>query len=422
MRFVCPTRAIERHADRTLVVSRFVVALVCIVMVAFGPMAHARRQPAREDPAADLGDGQDDDSEPAPADEPEEDAAYEPEADDQPAASVTKLVHERRSSKGSNTSEQKKRAPTRKDAACGYRTRLYRHEVVPGEHLGGIAGRYGVRRTDLVRQNRTLKNPDMIRPGQHIQVCPEIPPRERTKITYAILPGDNLGKIAKKYGLTVGEIERFQEGRLRSRDALRVGQELRLWVDGSTLEEFAPGDEDRGKLKGGLLLPQGKHYFLKTPSYAWGTAGTIKAILAAVSRYKQRSSGGPKVHFGDISRRGGGPLRGHRSHQTGRDIDVGYVLRGERADETKFVSAGKSNLDVSRTWALVKAFIDTNQIRYIFVDYGIQELLYEHARKRGSSEETLDELFQFPRGRGRHHGIIRHWKGHRNHFHVRFRR
>ncbi len=71
---------------------------------------------------------------------------------------------------------------------------------------------------------------------------------------------------------------------------------------------------------------------------------------------------------------------------------------------------------------MIKAFTDTDDVVYVFMDYGLQKLLYEYAKEQGVSEDTLDELFQYPRGRGRTHGIIRHWKGHVNHFHVRFRK
>ena len=61
-------------------------------------------------------------------------------------------------------------------------------------------------------------------------------------------------------------------------------------------------------------------------------------------------------------------------------------------------------------------------MRYIFVDYSVQKLLYEYAKGKGVSEDTLSELFQYPRGKRASRGIIRHWKGHIDHFHVRFRR
>ena len=74
-----------------------------------------------------------------------------------------------------------------------------------------------------------------------------------------------------------------------------------------------------------------------------------------------------------------------------------------------------------RTWALLRAFLDTQQVVYVFVDYRIQQQLYEHAKAQGVSSRELDELFQYPHGRGRAHGIIRHWPSHQWHFHVRFR-
>ncbi len=305
---------------------------------------------------------------------------------------------------------------------CGMETPLFRHEVVPGEHLGQIAGRYGVRKSDLMKLNPALRgNPDMLSVGQTIKVCPEIAPRERTKTTHTVAKGENLGSIAQHYGLSPGELERFQRGKLKDRNALTEGQSLIVWVDGRVVRGFGGRDVDSGVLAGGMQLPPGKHYVVKWEAAAWGTTKAVRAIQTAISEYKRRHPKGPKVHVGDISKRGGGKFPPHISHQFGRDVDMGYVLTGKDADETKFRSASAKNLDVARTWALVKAFVDTDEVTYIFMDYRIQKLLYEYASEHGVSEDTLDELFQYPRGRGRSHGIIRHWKGHANHFHVRFR-
>lgn len=306
---------------------------------------------------------------------------------------------------------------------CGHRTPIFQHEVVPGENLGQIAGRYGVRRSDLQRWNSRLrKNPDLLSVGQTVQVCPEIAPRERNRITYTVQSGDNLGEIAERYHLTARELERFQRGKLSDPSALRVGQKLAVWVDGGVVSGFG-GDRDKGVLSSGIVLPPGKHYTVKWEAGAWGTNETIRAIQTGIAAYKGRMPGGPKVHIGDISRRGGGPFKPHRSHQHGRDVDIGYVLKGDDATEARFRGANEKNLDVARTWRLLMSFIETDDVVYVFVDYKLQKLLYEYARdQRGASEEFLDEIFQYPRGRRRAHGIIRHWKGHVNHFHVRFRK
>lgn len=312
---------------------------------------------------------------------------------------------------------------TRNSAVCDYETPLHTHVVVPGEHLGQIAGSYGVRRRDLIRLNPGLKkNPNVLRVGQRLRVCPDIAPRERHRLTHAVQRGETLSSIAKKYDLTTRELERYQQGNLKNPHSLRPGQRLVVWVQGDVLSGFANIDPDSGVLQNGVQLPPGRHYHIKWKTASWGTAYTIRALQEGIATYKRRMPGGPKVHVGDLSKRGGGPFPPHKSHQHGRDVDIGYVLRGPLANETRFRNAGRGNLDVSRTWMLVKSLIDTNAVAHIFMDHRIQELLYEHAKKQGVREEVLDELFQYPRGPNRGHGIIRHWKGHTHHFHVRFRR
>lgn len=336
--------------------------------------------------------------------------------------------------KPAKSDKAKKAAPAKKpkkvkgDAACDFRMPVYTHEVIDGDILSSIAARYGVRMGDIKKLNSRL-DPNKLRIGQKIKVCPEIAPRNREEFTYTVKNGDSLSKIGEKYGLLAKEIVRLQSGKLRRRlDAsasdLKLGDELTLVVDRGVLPEYAPKEEDRGTLKIGVQLAVGKAYFIKRPHLAYGTSHSVKAIKAALSRYKQTKAGkgGPQVHVGDISSRGGGPLTGHKSHQKGIDVDIGLVLKGDDANETRFRTGNAGNLDIARTWALIKAFVDTADVRAVFLDYNLQKLLYEHARKQKVSESTLDELFQYPRGKGRGFGIIRHWKGHKDHFHVRFKK
>lgn len=330
--------------------------------------------------------------------------------------------------KPETTKKPKKGKPVKGDAACDFRMPVYTHEVIDGDMLSSIAARYGVRVGDIKKLNSRL-DINKLRIGQKIKVCPEIAPRNREEFTYTVKNGDSLSKIGEKYGLLAKEIVRLQSGKLRrrldaNRNDLKLGDELTLVVDRGVLPEYAPKDEDRGTLKIGVQLSAGKAYYIKRPHLAYGTSHSVKAIKAALSRYKQTKAGkgGPQVHVGDISSRGGGPLTGHKSHQKGIDVDIGLVLKGSDANETRFRTGNSGNLDIPRTWALIKAFVDTADVRAVFLDYNLQKLLYEHARQQKVSESTLDELFQYPRGKGRGFGIIRHWKGHKDHFHVRFKK
>ena len=185
-------------------------------------------------------------------------------------------------------------------------------------------------------------------------------------------------------------------------------------------QDFVDFDARTNSMEDAVQLQPGPGYVVKRDAHAWGTPRTVTAIQTAVKRYLDRGLGGPDVHVGDISRETGGTFPPHLSHQDGRDVDVGYVLQGESADVKRFVTATTGRLDVVRTWSLIESFLGTERVRYVFVDYGLQRILYDYAQREGASEERLAALFQYPRGSAAASGIIRHWRGHANHFHVRF--
>lgn len=312
----------------------------------------------------------------------------------------------------------KKLAPAK---ACKYRTPIYMHRVEAGEHLGLIAGYYGVTRKDLVELNEDLSDPDRIMVGQGVRVCPEIPPREEKRIAHVIRRGEAFESIARHYGLTVETLLEMQSDKLSDPNKIRVGQTLTVVVQGDIVAGFEPKKPKRGRLGASTKLKAGTGYVLKRPHLVYGTQKTVSLLSRVISRYRKRAGGGPKLHIGDISRKNGGPLSGHLSHQRGVDVDVGLVLKGKDANTVKFVKANGSNLDVRRTWVLVHEFLRTGRVRYIFLDYEVQKELYEYAKGHGVSKERLDMYFQYPRGRGRGHGLIRHWRNHQDHIHVRFR-
>ena len=78
------------------------------------------------------------------------------------------------------------------------------------------------------------------------------------------------------------------------------------------------------------------------------------------------------------------------------------------------------DLDVRRTWRLLRHWLVRGEAHEIDVDYAWQEPLYREARRRGASDAELAAWFQYPRGAGDAHGIVRHLPNHRDHVHVRF--
>jgi penicillin-insensitive murein endopeptidase len=177
------------------------------------------------------------------------------------------------------------------------------------------------------------------------------------------------------------------------------------------------GTPDSGLLVNPVPMPEGPYWKIRNPIEAYGTGETVQFIVAAIEAVEARFPGSPRLIVGDLSRRDGGKLNRHRSHQAGRDVDLGfYYLRGEVSD---FANARVKELDVARTWALVRALITETDVDRVFVDRSIISVLYKHASEvENEDEDWLADVF----GRlGPHHkGVIQHVRNHKNHLHVRF--
>ncbi len=226
-------------------------------------------------------------------------------------------------------------------------------------------------------------------------------------------PGDHLREDVEVLSIEDGLVELSNAGEVEYLSISEIPVEL------SAKDVFYPDLVDELRLSAsmgdGSPLPPGPEYTIKSETFAWATPRTIALLREAIHEYA-RGRKVPKVHIGDISRRGGGPFAPHVSHQEGRDVDIAYVLHDR--GRTGVATAG--NLDRRHTWSLLRALLDTRAVTYVFIDYEVQRMLYEHARAEGLTETQLETWFQYPYGRRAARGIIRHWKGHRDHFHVRF--
>lgn len=102
--------------------------------------------------------------------------------------------------------------------------------VQAGDTLSDIAVRYGVSAATLARMNG-LRDPDRLTVGQRLRVPmpgerPPVPGERPREEIYIVQPGDTLGDIAFRYGVTVPALLRLN--RLEDPDVLYAGQELRV--------------------------------------------------------------------------------------------------------------------------------------------------------------------------------------------------
>jgi murein endopeptidase len=176
------------------------------------------------------------------------------------------------------------------------------------------------------------------------------------------------------------------------------------------------GRPNAGALVNGVKMPADPaKWIVLEPGLAWGTQETIDGISKAIERVHADFGTSQPIPIGHISSKAGGYLPVHKSHQAGRDVDIGYYFT---TPKSHFFTGTKANLDLARSLALVKAFFAVSDVEMILIDTSIQKLLVEYALSHGEDVAWLDKTFQSRQKPG--YAPVRHVRGHKNHIHVRF--
>ncbi len=303
--------------------------------------------------------------------------------------------------------------------------------VAKGDSVDKIARKYEVRADDIARWNN-LADASRIKIGQKLRI--RVPkgsvaeasggknsaPVISQNVNYVVKKGDNLGKIARKTGVSIEELKKNNKELRKNPDKLRVGQTIVLRVkkfDGAT--GVSRGLANNGSLSGGIQRPAGAGYVVRNPKRSYGTALSVGLIIDAMASYAAKYPKAPRFAIGDLSAERGGKLTPHLSHQSGRDVDISYI-NSNKKEFVGFAKMNASNLDVEKNWHVIEYFLKSQKVQYIFVDYELQKLFYDYAKKQGYSDARLKTLIQYPNGKKSYSAIMRHAKGHADHMHVRF--
>jgi LysM repeat protein len=314
--------------------------------------------------------------------------------------------------------------------------------VAVGDTLWDIAQEHGCTVDDLRATNR-LPEGATLRVGMQLKVPAAVAHKRdvehstepssapsfghpQASFFHTVISGDTLAAIAQRYRTTVARLRRLNglDGNL-----IRVGQ--RLAVDGSaTTVRVVPGQSRgkpyRGKLHSGVQLPAHPAYYRRRPHWAYAAQHVVDYTRSIIVSIHGKFADLHRLAIGDLSAPDGGRIPGHRSHQSGRDVDVGlYFRRPPVGYPDEFVVASAGELHVAATWALVwelwQAAKQPGGPERIFLDYGVQKILYEHAARDGVPKQVLQQMFQYPQGRWARDRFISHEAAHADHLHVRFR-
>lgn len=186
-----------------------------------------------------------------------------------------------------------------------------------------------------------------------------------------------------------------------------------LWKDDpTTLGSVSVGFTDAGRMLNAVPFPRDGNWLVVDPANTWATQETIDYVTTAISAVCEQFPGSPPIRVNHISRRDGGWLRPHHSHQAGRDVDLGFYYPTAEPVRTR---ARERYIDVARNWGLLKALVTLTDVQVILVDRRVQKVLYDHALNAGEDRAWLDSLFRAGRA-----SLVQHARRHRDHFHVRF--
>jgi murein endopeptidase len=212
------------------------------------------------------------------------------------------------------------------------------------------------------------------------------------------------------------------EAEMESAEPAAIGPDVRYTTDISdedlqrrweqeldALGSISVGFADKGRLINAEQMPDDPAWMRQRPDLSFGAQETIEALSAAFRAVHERFPDSAPARLSQISAHDGGYLRPHRSHQSGRDADIGFFYKND-AVPGRGVSRERL-MDPERNWALLRALITLTDVQVILVDRKIQQVLKKHALAAGEDRAWIDRVF------GK---VVQHARRHKDHFHVRF--
>jgi len=181
------------------------------------------------------------------------------------------------------------------------------------------------------------------------------------------------------------------------------------------------GTHSHGALLGAVALPaEGDGYQVHPDWRARGRTFAIEELVGGLTRafaQVEQAAPGSVAYVGDLSLRRGGDSSMHRSHESGRDVDIFYYAADREGDPLPHLpamlrfaddgsvaawSAGKTarsireplpdaHLDLRRTWALVANLLSDPgmEVQWIFIHKPIADLLLQEAEREKADPALL---------------------------------
>ncbi|NQW61903.1 MAG: penicillin-insensitive murein endopeptidase [Deltaproteobacteria bacterium] len=193
---------------------------------------------------------------------------------------------------------------------------------------------------------------------------------------------------------------------------------------------IALGNTSRGGLIDPAMVPDAGEFHYILPAHLGRPThyGTDELVELMLTTGEQVAAAFPasRLAIGNLSVFDGGRISWSRSHNSGRDVDLGFFLRDKEGADLPLetlvhirrsgavAEIPGATFDTERNWATVKALLtsETAKVQWIFVYAPLERMLLAHAAKLGEPQPLIDKA-----------ATIMHQPGdsapHDDHFHVR---
>ena len=193
---------------------------------------------------------------------------------------------------------------------------------------------------------------------------------------------------------------------------------------------IALGNTSRGGLIDPAMVPDAGEFHYILPAHLgrpthYGTDELVELLLTSA---EQVASAFPasRLAVGNLSVFDGGRISWSRSHNSGRDVDLGFFIRDKEGADLPLetlvhirrsgavAEIPGATFDTERNWAVVKALLtsETAKVQWIFIYAPLERMLLAHATKLGEPQALIDKA-----------ATIMHQPGdsapHDDHFHIR---
>jgi len=241
-------------------------------------------------------------------------------------------------------------------------------------------------------------------------------------VTYKVRHGGSIKNVANLFKIFHHEIVELNPG-VGLDQQLPPGSSVVVYRRQPGTVSQSVGVASGGTLEGGVPMLDGPGRVLKMiPWKGWATADTVATLDRVLRRWAADESNSQAVLVGNMSARHGGRLKPHSTHQSGRDVDLGYMQKLPAGEELNWRSMTADNLDPAATWKLLQLLRATGKLEVVFIDTKIQKLLHAWALdKGGMSKSSLRRWMEYPRSGPVRSAIIQHVAGHTDHLHARFK-